>query len=149
MIATGLVQATQALFRLRGRNLKRGIQAALQVARQNSAATAAKGARKVLDAPTLGAFRYSNALPHGGILSKLVGSSVSYVSTEQLKEALVESGEETDEKTIDEICKKFEKIEKPMQRRFNNRIRLVAISLPEVPAGSSESPSDYPKARCW
>ena len=68
MIATGMVQATQALFRLRGRNLKRGIQAALQVARQNSAATAAKGARNVLDAPTLGAFRYSKFLPNGGIL---------------------------------------------------------------------------------
>lgn len=128
MVVTGLVQVIQSLFRFRSRNLLRGLISVFQEVRGDNKSDAKENARRLLNSPSVALLgHYENPL---GRITKLIGPHVSWLEPDQLEEALKDSEvpKKDDERKIQ---KRFEQIQRPLEKRFLRMIRIwtVIVSL--------------------
>lgn len=125
LVVTGLVQATQAVLRLRGRNLERGLVAILQRVRGSSAADARQDARVLLnaqDAPVV--------TPHEqprGLLSATLGPELSWLEPKELERILESCPLHLDDGQKESIVERFKALDGALRKRFLRTIRFWTL----------------------
>ncbi len=137
LIVTSLSQATQSLLRLRGRNLRFGIAAALAGGTAPPDKDRLNEASDILNrSSNAGLNRSTNPL---SFLSRAFGSVVGWIDSEALAEVLRERAKEmvdeskaklSDEaidETVSVVVKRFERLEKPLKNRFETYIRGISL----------------------
>ncbi|MEJ2653033.1 MAG: hypothetical protein P8173_14905 [Gammaproteobacteria bacterium] len=130
MVVTALVQATQALLRLRGRNLLYGLAGILQEQADLSSETAKEKAREILTAN--GAPMLRGKIDPLGFIGKWLGPQTSWLSMEELRTILDDCTVDVEVNVRDKIVNRFENIQKVMSKRFLRTMRLwtIAWALP-------------------
>jgi hypothetical protein len=125
LVVTGIVQAFQAGIRLRARNLKKGIEALLEIAIGKS------GANKKIAADILNAANFvviGKRKDPNSFISRLTGSVVSYIDPQQLFKVFHEKlGSRKDLKKIfiSKINDYWSVLELQMQKQFLKYIRII------------------------
>lgn len=127
LIVTGLVQATQAILRLRARNLLFGLASVLVERAGVEWPVAKEKAREILNDRSASVFRGSP--DPNGIIAKIVGPRVSWLDEGKLREILseIDMGMDTASGTCDELVEGVENIERPLSKRFLRNIRIWTI----------------------
>lgn len=123
IIVTSLVQATQAVLRLRSRNLWRGLTRVIGAVETKPKGEASDRAFEILkqSAPgLLAVFDQSK-----GVTKNLLGPQVSWLTTAQLEAACLEVV--GDPAKVKGIVQKFEQMEDPLRKRFQFWTRMIAI----------------------
>jgi len=130
LLNTALVQATQAIIRLRGRNLQNGIRTLMYIV-QGENKKHKDWATDILNARNLSikiTHKFKNKFT-----SWIAGSAVSYIDPKELPNVLDSLKKDIGEKSIEElksgISKYWERVEKYMEKRFLFLIRLLSISM--------------------
>lgn len=127
LVVTGLVQAIQAGIRLRARNLKKGIEALLEIVIGKSEANK-KIAADILNSENflvLGKRKDPNSF-----ISRLKGSVVSYIDPEQLFKVLhakLESHKDLKKEIISKIDVYWNVLARQMEKLFLKYIRVITI----------------------
>jgi len=135
LIVTGTVQAVQAFFRLRSRNLKKGIEALLDVARGKFPDNE-RLAGNVLNSDSFAVL--GKKKDPNNIFSRLIGSAVSYIDSSKLPEALQATFKQTapkqtenkkiDKNQISKIANEYwPLLERQLEKQFTKNIRLITI----------------------
>lgn len=130
LIVTALVQATQALLRLRGRNLLFGLAGVLAEQADLSPEAAKEKAREILTAN--GAPMLRGRIDPLGTIGKWMGPQTSWLDAQELKTILDDCTVEVEANVRDKIVKRFENVERVLSKRFLRTMRLwtIAWSLP-------------------
>jgi|GEM_PF-1721028 len=126
VIVTALVQATQALLRLRARNLMKGLAELILKAREGTEladdkATAKKDASKILNAGSVALIDRVKD-PTSFLHYWILGPKVSWLDPGQLPAAIAEQVEDLKEK-VEDLKQDFEQAQQMMQKRFQRHIR--------------------------
>lgn len=133
IIVTALVQITQALLRLRGRNLVIGLTSVLAAEQDlfpsyNAAKTKAREILYHKEAPTL---RGGIVNPHSVVapetVGKWLGPQISWLRTEDLKDILKDSAITEDEQMQKRIVTRFNKIQDLLCKRFLRTMRVWTV----------------------
>lgn len=125
VVVTAAVQATQAVLRLRGRNLERGLTAIFQNVRGGDNRDAKDDASRLLNAQD-SALLSKRKDPEGSI-SRLLGPPVSWLDSEQLDSSLNQCAADLKPGQKEEFIKLFKQLNIPLQKRFLRTIRLWTI----------------------
>jgi len=140
IVVTALVQATQALFRTRSRNLQRGLTAILDEVAGDDEGKSSEHALQILNAQNVALL--GNWKKPVGFFAKLVGPQVSWIDEPQLREATSETDRGTGhdrlsltDQQVDKLCLRFEQIDTPLKKRFLRTIRLITLGWAIVVAG--------------
>ena len=137
VIVTSFSQATQAILRLRGRNLKVGLATALAPGSLKPDAQTLNDAADIMNRCDDAGLRRQTKTD--SLWSRLVGPATTWLDESALRGALenkanemAESSgeqlsEETVKETIDGIVDRFGRLDKSLTSRFNNRMRGVSL----------------------
>lgn len=127
LLVTALVQATQYVFRLRGRNLERGIAALLKALPLEKVGADLQGtARKVMKSDAL--------VPlwrEGGIFSiftRVLGPKITWLTQDELKLALKDAGQELTDKGLATLGQLFPRMEVNASNRFLSLVRWITLA---------------------
>jgi DNA repair exonuclease SbcCD ATPase subunit len=129
ILVTSLVQATQSTFRLRGRNLQKGLSVILSNLREDSSVNDSKknAARVLMMAdPT----RTDHEKLEEYINSKrswFFGPKVSAIDVDDLSRAIVDSGIQLTSKQIKKIEERFKQFERFSSKQFQFIIRIITV----------------------
>lgn len=123
LMVTTLGQATQAAFRLRGRNLKNGLSVILDPDLQGRQESRHLAAEVLNDDDIASIHKFPD--PHSAT-ARMRGPAVSWVEPETLQTVLTRISE-SDAKTVDSVVDRFRGIDKHLSKRFSFIMRLVAI----------------------
>ena len=130
LVISSLGQATQAILRLRGRNLRFGLATALMDPKESRATGTAKptgehkkAASEILNASAAaGLSRVSNPT---SVLNRILGPQVSWIESDDLTGSmkLVSESDNSDaldgsSGSIEKAVKRFELLDKPLSKRF-------------------------------
>ena len=140
VLVTALVQATQATFRLRARNLKKGLLALFNDALGgNDPKDLKKKVNKYLNTRGIDVVKQKKLGTN--LLSRIIGSAVSNIETEELKESLDYMEERLKERGSEEPLKEDEinkirasinkiwaNFERLMDKRFLFIVRIISIA---------------------
>jgi len=137
LIVTSLGQATQALLRLRGRNLRYGLATALSKSSNGASQADLDDASDLLNRCDDAAFRrQSNPV---SLLSRMLGPRISWLENDTLESVLRDKAGELNDKTDDKvsasttdatiasITEKFGRLEKSLKGRFELIMRGVSV----------------------
>lgn len=137
VIVTSLNQATQAVLRLRGRNLKVGLAAALSPNAVTPDPASLAEAHDIMNRCDDAGLRRQ---PDTGSLSaRLIGPAVTWLDEDVLRRALEEKAKEiakssdektTDEdvaKTVDGVVERFGRLQNSLRNRYETRMRGVSL----------------------
>lgn len=145
LIVTSLAQATQALLRIRGRNLRYALAAALANANENPDPDSLKDASDLLNRCDDAALRRQK--DPTSLLSRILGPRMSWLEDGALESALREKAEEINadvkgsldaadiDKTVTGVVDRFQTYDKPMKSRFELIMRGVSLTWAVVVAG--------------
>jgi len=125
MIVTALVQATQAMLRLRGRNLLFGLAGVLREQVNMSPERAKVEARTILNAngaPVLRSF-----VDPLGSVGKLFGPQVSWLEPAELREILGGCTLNLTDDACQSVVERYKKLQKVFSKRFLRTIRIWTI----------------------
>ena len=126
IVVTSLVQATQAVLRLRSRNLWRVLTKILESERTDNSQEPSKNAFNVISGSTSAVFSF--AKDPDDLWQNVFGPDVSWLDTSQLRAALTGSKIEFKSSQIKSICSKFEQTEKASSKRFQFWTRMLSIA---------------------
>ena len=128
IVITSLVQATQAVLRFRARTLRDSLAKILKDVQESDtkdASVAADNALKLLN-ESESALLFSKFKPTG-FFSKLFGPQVSWMDRENLDIELKKNALKMTPSQIYKVSEKFKLIQKPMQKVYLRKTRLVTI----------------------
>lgn len=141
VLVTALVQATQATFRLRARNLKKGILALFDSALGGKPKDNKERVEKLLNSRSIDVVKQDTIKknsekrikgPAMRVMGRIIGSAVSNIETEELKNALSHVKAELDDEQIEKIKtginEFWENIENLMKKRFLFIVRIISIA---------------------
>jgi hypothetical protein len=132
LIVTALVQATQAMLRLRGRNLLFGLTSVLTQETGMPYPEAKQNARDLLNANEAPLLRGRGQFMPTERVGKWFGPQVSWLDDGDLKAILATCRINVGDKTKDNILARFDKVQGAMRKRFLRTMRLwtIAWALP-------------------
>ena len=143
IVVTSLVQISQALLRLRGRNLMKALAALLVNARMKGKdeeelthtvrKQARKDATKIMNAPNV-ALTDRVKKSHGWLRYWVAGPNVSWIEPDDLAEAIRLAKVKIDEEGSRELAEDFRKSETHMQKRFLRMTRGWSVGWAVVVA---------------
>ena len=125
LIVTGLVQVTQALLRLRARNLLFGLTSVLVEQMELERSDAKAKARKILNAKAAPMF-HGLLDPHG-FIGKLFGPQVSWLDEKQLARILPALDFNVDADECKNIVDGIKNIDQALSKRFLRSMRVWTI----------------------
>lgn len=141
VLVTALVQATQATFRLRARNLKKGILAQFDNALGGKPKDNKERVEKLLNSRGIDVMKQDTIKNNSAkrikgpvvrVIGRLIGSAVSNIEKEELKNALSHVKAELDDEQIEKIKtginEFWENIENLMKKRFLFIVRIISIA---------------------
>ena len=130
IVVTSLVQATQAILRLRGRNLWRGLTRILEDERTDPTEDPSGNAFKVLSDSASAVFSVVDN--PSSLFEKVLGPDVTWLDAGQLRAALDRSNKDRrigfTEEQISNIVSKFGRTEKASRKRFQFWTRMLSIA---------------------
>ncbi len=130
IVVTSLVQATQAILRLRGRNLWRGLTRILKDERTDLTEDPSRNAFKVLSESAPAVFKVVHN--PNSFFERVLGPGVTWLDAGQLRAALESSKEKRKigftEEQISNIVSKFGRSEKASRKRFQFWTRMLSIA---------------------
>jgi len=121
VMVTTLGQATQATFRLRGRNLKTGLSVILDPDLKGRKETRRLAAEVLNDTEIASINKVRNPNSVG---AKLMGPAVSWMEPEALRSVLTRIAE-ADDVTVEAAVERFQGIDKPLAKRFAYFMSIV------------------------
>lgn len=137
LIVTSLSQATQALLRLRGRNLRYGLATALTSDKSGVDKASLQDAADLMNRCDDAALR--RQADTQSFMSRLIGPAVSWIENDTLRSVLLEkaqvmAGDSLDQidsmdidKTTEKIIRRFNGLEKSLTNRFEKIMRGVSL----------------------
>lgn len=137
VIVTSLSQATQAVLRMRGRNLKLGLATALSSGSISPDKTALDEAHEIMNRCDDSGLRRQGEV--SSLWARFVGPAITWLDETTLREVLEkktkEMAESSDEEisdddikdTIDGIVDRFGRLEKSLLNRYETRMRGVSL----------------------
>ena len=136
MIVTGIVQAIQALFRMRARNLRHGLAVINEEILGISNREAVENANQLMTRPCVSLlWNPKNEGGFGKFLTGVIAPNVSWIEPSNLSEALGESELVFNEEQKAAFLKRFDEIAVPMSRRFQKTARVWTIVISVLVAG--------------
>ncbi|MHC4696542.1 MAG: hypothetical protein ACYTFA_07365 [Planctomycetota bacterium] len=134
ILVTSLVQMSQALLRLRARNLKTGLAALILKARERptekptrrNKKAAREDAAKILNADNIALI--NRVAKPTSLFRGLFGPKVSWVEVKELPDAIKEEVSDLNEDKRNQIQQDFERVQRPLQGRFLKTMRLWTIA---------------------
>ena len=138
LLVTSLSQATQSVFRLRGRNLRIGLAAALAKSAGKPDLANRREAADLLNRVDDSILRRQDN-PES-FLSRCAGPAVSWLDDDSLKKVLREKAKEINEstkspidakttaKTIDDVVTRFNGVNKELKNRFKKVMRGISLA---------------------
>lgn len=141
VLVTALVQATQATFRLRARNLKKGVLALFDNALGGKPKDNKERVEKLLNSRGIDVVKQDTINNNSAkrikgpvvrVIGRIIGSAVSNIEKEELKNALSHVKAELDDEQIEKIKtginEFWENIENLMKKRFLFIVRIISIA---------------------
>lgn len=145
LIVTSLNQATQTTLRLRGRNLRYGVAAALNHETAVPNSENLKEATRLLNATDDASLRKKTADP-STLKGRLLGPRVTWLDPDEMRSVLSDRGgtklasnthpsDAGSSSNADKVVERFKKLEKPLRNRFEIMMRAVSLFWAVVIAG--------------
>lgn len=123
LMVTTLGQATQAAFRLRGRNLKTVLAVVLDPELQGRPESRSMAAEVLNDDEIASINKVTN--PHSSV-AKFRGPAVTWVDPDTLQKVLTRISD-TDTQSVESVVNRFRGVDKHLSNRFTFIMRLVAV----------------------
>jgi hypothetical protein len=133
LIVTAINQAVQAVFRIRGRNLRYGLASALSGADVTPPKESTKLADEILNNSDAAALR--RAKNPTSLMSTLKGPAATWIEPDALKEMLELAITDNPgllssvgvKLSVDEIVTNFKRLDAPLRNRFRTTMQVVSI----------------------